>query len=697
MKNLIKIASFIGKNNEALVAGFIILIVALMIVPFPAPVIDALITINIGLSVLLLMATFYVSSPLNLSSFPSIILITTLFRLSLSITTTKMILLEADAGKIVASFGELVVSGNLFVGLVVFLIIAVVQFLVITKGSERVAEVSARFSLDGMPGKQMSIDSDLRAGAITQEQAKERRSTLERESHMYGSLDGAMKFVKGDAIAGILIVLINLLGGVSVGVFYEGKTSSEALNIYSILTIGDALVSQIPALLISLAAGILVTRSDDSSEQGENEPQNLGAQINRQLTQFQQPLYYCALLLALFAFLPGFPTFSFLLLSSIVASFAIVRTRLKQAAMRGTEVEEPIVVDSENQEELKVNQDSLADAKQFNVVDPILFDLALSFRSEIDQKTINTNLNKLRSMVNNDLGVPLPGIHIRFNNSLPTHAARLSIYEIEVFAMSILSDHVMIPDRIEDKEVLGEHCSDQLIPALNKTVIWVPNSHKDMLDTMEVRHLNTDDTLIWMVQQAIYRNMAEFMGIQETKNILDIMEKTYGELVKEAQRIMPIHKITEILKRLVSEHISIRNFRHILENIVSWGQKEKDIILLVEYIRASMGRYICTKHSTDNTISALLIDSKTEDTIREAIRQTSMGSYLDLAPEHSSSFMEQIKGYAETNNKLVIVTTMEIRRFVRKLIERDLFDTAVLSTQEITPDVRLSPIAYLTL
>ncbi|MFT7108635.1 MAG: type III secretion protein V [Psychrobacter glaciei] len=692
---MLKILTVIGKRNDIFLAVLLIAIIFMMILPLSTIIIDVLIALNIGISVTLLMLAIYIRTPLELSAFPSLLLLTTLFRLALSITTTRLILLQADAGDIIYTFGNFVVGGNLIVGLVIFLIITIVQFLVITKGSERVAEVSARFSLDAMPGKQMSIDGDMRAGVIEVDEARKRRAMIEQESQLYGSMDGAMKFVKGDAIAGIIIIIVNILGGISIGVFQNDLSTSEALEIYSILTIGDGLIAQIPALLIAMTAGFIVTRVPTGNDS------DLGNDIGFQVIRHPKALMIGGALLFTFALIPGFPTFTFISLALLIGGGGFILQK-RQATSDEEVIDNNAIpamapAGSKKTTPPSITRKRLGQQEEFTYTLPLLIDVSADLETYLPAAEINEHLLQVRRALYLDLGVPFPGMHLRFNENLSKGEYRVLVHEIPIVHGYIYPNKLMVTEKREQLEIVNipyEILKNQL-PGIDP--LWVDMEHKDSLTAASIEFMEPSRVLIFHFSFVLKRYAEEFIGIQETRHLLEQMEGSFPELVKEVQRLLPLQKISEIFQRLVSEDISIRNLRSILESLVEWGQKEKDTVLLTEYVRGTLKRHISYKYSNGlNILPAYLLDQSIEETIREGIRQTSSGAYLALDPSVTSSFTNKVKeevgDIRHISHKPVLVVSMDIRRYVRKLLELDLYDMPILSYQELTPEINIQPI-----
>lgn len=692
-----KILIQLSQRTDVILAFLLICIVFMMILPLPTQLVDVLIGINLCMAAILLMVAIYLSDVVAFSAFPSILLLTTLFRLALSITTTRLILLQADAGKIVETFGNFVVSGNLVVGAVIFLILTIVNFLVITKGSERVAEVSARFSLDAMPGKQMSIDSDMRAGMIDIQEAKKRRGKLEKESQLYGAMDGAMKFVKGDAIAGLIIIFVNIIGGIAVGMTQRGMTAGEAMEVYAILTIGDGLVSQIPALFISITAGFIVTRvaSDDN--------ENLGSDIARQLINEPKALLIACGILIGFALIPGFPTVVFLVLAAItgVGGVLITRSRKRLAESAGdatmpalAAATQPEVMPAFPARDAPVEK---VEPVSFALTVPLIVDISTSVRNYIQPRQLDNEVAKVRRALYFDLGVPFPGVHLRLNDNLDEDEYLILVNEIPVARGQARPGYLMVRETQSNLDMfdVAHERGEDFLPGT--PTLWVHARHEALLRRADIQVMTLPSMLTYHLAHVLKSHAGEFVGVQETMFLLGEMEKDFGELVREVSRTLPAITIADVLQRLVSEEISIRDMRTILEALVEWGQREKDPILLTEHVRSELNRYITHKFSGgQSVISAYLLSKAIEDEVRGAVRQTSGASYLALSPETHKKLVAALSttvgDISRHSIKPVLLAPMDIRRFMRKIIERDLPDLAVLSFQELSPRVNIQPL-----
>ena len=689
----------LSKRNDLLLAFLLICIVFMMILPLPTALVDVLIAINLSLAAILLMAAVYLKDVVQLSAFPSILLLTTLFRLALAITTTRLILIQADAGHIVETFGKFVIAGNLVVGLVVFLILTIVNFMVITKGSERVAEVSARFSLDSMPGKQMSIDSDMRAGMIELDEAKRRRNKLEKESQLYGAMDGAMKFVKGDAVAGLIIIAINLIGGISIGTLQLGMPVSEAIHRYSLLTIGDGLVSQIPALFVSITAGFIVTRvsSDDNED--------LGSDIAKQLVNEPKALMITAAILGIFAVVPGFPTLTFLVLAVVCGGggYLIMRKRSNVATGQRS-LEMPALAPALSPKGMVPTFPDDDDEKlgpvepvTFALTVPLIVDIAASVRNSIRPEKLDREVARVRRALYFDLGVPFPGINLRLNENLREGEYRILVNEIPVAAGVARPGFCIVRESEANLRMfdIPFERGEDFLPRTPS--YWVAVKHLPLIERAGIQVMTLSSMLTYHLAHVLKSHASEFVGVQETMFLMNQMQKNFGELVREVTRLLPIVTITDVLQRLVAEEVSIRDMRTILEALVTWGQREKDPIMLVEHVRGALSRYITHKFSGgQNVIPAYLVSKEIEDVVRGAVRQTSGASYLALSPDVHRELINAIRAAAGNSTQQVltpvILAPMDIRRFMRKIIERDFPEFAVLSYQELTASANVQPL-----
>jgi len=637
------VRGLLARYADLALAGVVVSIVGMMIVPLPTPLLDLLISVNIAAAVTLLLLAIYVSDALKIATFPTLLLLTTLFRLALEVSATRLILLHADAGQVIHAFGNFVVAGNLVVGAVIFLILTMIQFIVISKGSERVAEVAARFTLDAMPGKQMSIDAELRAGHIDRDEARRRRAALARESQLYGSMDGAMKFVKGDAIAGIVVLAVNIVGGLVIGIVQRGMEAGVAARTYTVLTIGEGLVAQIPALVISTAAGIIVTRVASEEEGG-----HLGRDIGAQIVAQPRALAIAAGLLALLAVVPGLPAVPFLTLAAVLGAVAwkLLRAPLRPAASAGGVGAAPIAVGAPGA------------AVDDGALSPLLTPVAVEVSAELGARLAGFGVEivpRLRERLFAELGLPLPAVRVRVGApGLEGGRFVLRLNEVPLGRGEIAR---------ADWERAGGEIGEAVLALLR-------------------------------------RYGHELFGLEEAQALLDALERTHPALVREVvPKAVPLVLFTDVARRLVEEGISLRNLRDILGALAEWAPHERDPVALTEHVRAALRRAITYRFAGDGgALAAYLLDPMIEDAIREAVHKTASGSYLALEPQLSSDIVAAV-GRAlgpGAQGGAVLLTGAEIRRYVRRLIETDHPDLAVLSFQELAPEAQIRPIARIS-
>lgn len=687
------------RYGDIYIATIIVCVISLMIVPIPAFVLDTLIAVNLAISCVLLFMSLYMKSALAFSTFPSLLLVTTLFRLSLNITTTRMILVDGYAGEIIYTFGNFVVAGNFVVGVVIFLIILIVQFIVITKGAERVAEVAARFTLDAMPGKQMSIDADLRAGNITVKDAQARRGVIEKESQLFGAMDGAMKFVKGDAISSLIITAINIIAGIAIGVVQKGMAIDKAVTTYSILTIGDGLISQIPALLISICAAMIITRA------GTEDSGGLGGDIVEQIFAAPKALIIGGIVIFIMGLIPGFPMFQFFTLAAVILAlgYALQRAAEKVKGRRkterlhaGTDSAKPSASAPPEDTE---DEDS---STEFSITVPIMLEVDAAVQEHVTADRLNSELVQVRKALYLDLGVPFPGIYLRFNQNLHSGKYQILLQEVPMSDGVIRPGHLYVRETEENLSLFNIPFEPVEKPPDRRSAFWVPLASQARLVGAGIAFMEPPKLLSFHISLVLRRYASDFMGLQETKGLLTRMEAEFGELVREVQRVIPPQRIAEVLQRLVQEDISVRNLRLIFQALIEWAPKEKDTLILAEYVRIALRRYISYKFSGgQNILVVYLLEPQTEETIRKAIRQTSGGSFLALDPATSKKLVDQIKskvgGALQRERTPVILTSMDIRRFLRKLVELELPDLPVLSHQELTEEINIQPLGRIGL
>jgi type III secretion protein V len=622
-------------GSDLILAAVVISVVAMMILPMPMFMLDALVAVNISIGVMLVLMSIYIKKALQFSAFPSVLLISTLFRLALSVATTRMILMEGDAGAIIDTFGGMVAGGNLVVGLVVFLIITLVQFLVIAKGAERVAEVGARFTLDAMPGKQMSIDSDLRSGLIEKTEARTKRRELELESKLHGSMDGAMKFVKGDAIAGIVIIVINLLGGLSIGIFQLSMSAGAAMQKYSILTIGDGLVAQIPALLGAMSAGLIVTRVTDSESDV-----HLGDSIGQQFFAIPRVLIVTGGICYAGALIPGFPSSTFLLLGTILGLTGALliptfRRRFDRAAQPA-------------------------------------FNTFLKQRQDLSSDVAETALQANEQAVPLFLAVPIACAHDGQDQSLRVKVEQM-LNERRI------ASGVNLP-------TLRFHWTEQ------DNSRWTLHAYEVPIASgvISPEDQTAEDRLVEQCSSALRRQTTLFIGTQEASNLMSQAGETMPDIVKEALRAVPTQNVAMILKKLVEEEISIRNMRGILESLVQAGQFEKDVDNLVEYARMSLARQICHRIAPEDRLNAVGLDPVLEEKLTQSLKKVRETPQLVMDPQLRKSLISALQRAIEEGEAAAVIVPVPLRRHVRTMLAPTLFDVPVLSYAEIVGSLELT-------
>ncbi|MEX0871765.1 MAG: type III secretion system export apparatus subunit SctV [Aquisalimonadaceae bacterium] len=683
LNNLVDMAV---KRTDIVLALFIILTLVLIILPIPTVMVDFMLTINIAMAVILTMVAIYIPSPVAFAAFPSVLLLVTLFRLALSITTTRLILLHADAGEIVTAFGNFVVGGNLVVGLVIFLIITVVQFLVVTKGAERVAEVSARFSLDALPGKQMSIDADVRAGSIDFEEARKRRSDVQLESQLFGSMDGAMKFVKGDAIAGIIITLINLLGGTTIGVAQLGMDFGEATTVYTILTIGDGLVAQVPALLIAIASGIIVTRV---SATGEG---NLGSDIGGQILAQPRALMVGGGLLVGFALVPGFPVVAFIVVGVTVGGIGVLLWKVDNQT---DDAKSDFLNAMKSQERQVGGERTTAATWEMPGGKSLMLELDSALQTRLNHEALNDEFRKIRQAMFMDLGVLLPGVHIRYVDYMEPGEYRVCLHEVPVATGRLFEDKLLAFADDQQLQSLGVHPSDHTVMA-DKPCAWVPATGKTALEKAGVAFGDPNQVLVRHLSWALKRNASELLGVQETKGLLDRLNLEAVDLVRECTGVVPLAAITEVLKRLLRENVPVRHLQLICEVLLDKGAKQQDPSILAEFTRERLKRQISHRFCSPNQVMAvILLESEVERKIREASAKA-QGDNLPLPQEFRGAMADRVRAIAgectDPALRPAMLVKQDIRRFVRFMLVSQSLDIPVLAYQELSTEMTIQPI-----
>ncbi|MDN4591964.1 EscV/YscV/HrcV family type III secretion system export apparatus protein [Xenophilus aerolatus] len=616
-----------GSRAEVATAGIVMAIVIAMILPLPVWLLDTLLAINISASALLIVLVIQVKDIIGLSTFPTLVLITTLMRLALEVASTRLILLEGYAGHIIEAFAQVVVGGNIVVGFVVFLILTLVQFIVITKGSERVAEVGARFTLDAMPGKQMAIDMELRANTITPEQAREQRAMLAQESQFFGAMDGAMKFVKGDAIAGIVIMLVNLIGGLGVGILQRGMSASEAMHTYSMLTIGDGLVTQVPALLTSLTAGLLVTKTGGVGENASN----LGHKLADQLAAQPKAWVTASALIGTLGLIPGMPLIVFAAVAAFALGFGLHLIQGKRTAARA---------------ELSARRGLLQDVREFELVSPLSLRISARLRDHSDKLRLINATRSVRNAIVVSYGMMLPQLDIEPMASDTSFDVALCQNDVALVQLRVPQEASMPPE-------------------------WWASYELQM-------------------REALLRAAPRTFGVQEAQHLFDWIAKLHPQLHKELERVVPVGRFAEIVQRLISEQISVRNLKLIAQALVEAGPRERDPALLAEQVRQALSREICAAYAEHGVLSAFMLETELEDAIRDAIRPTSHGQLLTFDSDRAEPILNQMEALLR-NARLpapVLLCSEDIRPFVRRIFSARFFLVPVLALGEATAHCR---------
>src|SRR5690625_2843253 len=670
------------KVRELSVLIGVILIIIMLVIPLPGWLLSFLILCNISLALIVILVSMNTQEALQFSIFPSLLLLLTLFRLGLNVSTTRSILSKADAGGVVDTFGSFVIGNNPLVGFVVFIILVIIQYIVITKGAERVSEVAARFTLDAMPGKQMSIDADLNAGLITEQQARERREKVENEADFHGAMDGASKFVKGDAIAGIIIVLINIIVGLIIGMVQMDMTFNEAVNTFMRLTVGDGLVSQIPALLIATATGIVVTRVTTEG--------NLGTDITGQLLQYPKLLFVAAGTI----FLLGLTPINFFLTTTIAIILAISGYFLMKKSEQAVELEDE-QLDEQDSESMKTAENVI----NLLSVDPIEFEFGYALIPLVDEGQGGDLLDlivMIHRQIAIELGIVVPVVRIRDNIQLEPNEYRLKIKGNEVATGELLLDHylAMTPD-LEDDSLDGIHTKE---PAFGLPAKWINEEQKIDAELLGYTVVDPPSVISTHLTEELKRNAHVLLGRQETKELIDHLKETYPILVEEVTpEHLSVGDIQKVLAKLLKENISVRNLPIIFETLADFAKMTNDTDLLVEYVRQALSLQITKQYvDQDETIKVITVSTDIENMISNHIQQTEHGNFLALEPNMQEKIIQNIHKEMEKvqiqHERVVILCSPAIRMYLKQLLERVLPQIAVLSYNELAPHVQVQSV-----
>jgi flagellar biosynthesis protein FlhA len=680
----------LSRYRDVLVALAVILVVAMLVIPLPPGLLDLLLTINIGLSIIVVLAALYNREPLELSVFPTLLLILTLYRLALNVSTVRLILNEAEAGKVIHAFGEFVVGGNPIVGFVVFVILVVIQFVVITKGAERVSEVAARFTLDAMPGKQMAIDADLNAGLITETEARQRRRQIEREADFYGAMDGASKFVKGDAVASIIIAIVNLLGGIGVGVFMHNLQAGQALERFALLTIGDGLVSQIPALLISTATGIIVTKAGSDAQ--------FSTDLVGQLSSNPRILILTGSALIGLGLVPALPGLPFWTLGAFFLSVGLMQIR----AAKQREAAQAQEAEQAGQAAASLEERKPESVMNLLQVDPMEIELGYGLLGLADAAMGGDLMDRvvmIRRQTAMDLGLVLPYIRVRDNMGLKPNQYVVKIKGTDIASGELLPDHFLAMD--PGSVVMPIPGVETKEPAFGLPALWVAEGDRERAELAGYTVVDPPAVIATHLTELIRRHAHELLGRQETKQLVDLIKETHPAVVEELQRVLNLGEVQKVLQNLLREGVSIRDLVTIFETLADWGGATKDLELLTEYVRQALARSIAKQYGLEGKVRVFTLHPDLEQRIVRSVDKQPSGTYLNLEPEvihRMLAAMTRLAGdMAALGSMPLCLTSPAVRPYVKRLTERHLPKLIVLSYNELDPALEIEAVGMVNL
>lgn len=671
-------------NSDIYMAIVLIGILALMVVPLPAFILDIFLAANITIALAILLVGLYTTQPLDFSVFPSILLVTTLFRLSLNIASTRLILLHGNegveaAGSVIKAFGQFVVGGNYVVGAVIFLILVIINFVVITKGAGRVAEVAARFTLDAMPGKQMAIDADLSSGMITEKEARIRRSKVSREADFYGSMDGASKFVRGDAVAAVLIMMTNIVGGFIIGVWQKGMPLDTALTNYTLLTIGEGLVAQIPALIISTAAGIIVTRSADEN--------NFGHEITGQFLNHPKAFYVCSGVLFCFGIIPGLPHFAFFLLSGL--SYIVAKAAREKVQV--VEEDEDIVTGGAADE----NGDQITAIRPVDLLELEVGYGLVPLVDAAQQGELLERIRSIRKTFAQKMGFIVPPIHIHDNLQLKPHEYSFLIKGAKVGGSNLTGQFLAMDSGQATGALEG---NSTIEPVFGLPAIWIKGTQKEDAQINGYTVVDSTTIMATHISEIIKKHAHELVGRQELQQLLDNLATSCPKVVDElVPSLLSLGTVLKVIHGLLKENVSIRDLRTILEILADYGNMTKDPDVLTEFVRQGLGRYIVEQYKQDGDVLSLLaLDRQLEEIIAESVQPSDQGGFLAIEPGVAQRILQNIRQgmdkFNQTGSHPVLLASPSVRRHVKKLTERFLPTLAVLSHNEIPSNIKVKSI-----
>jgi len=673
-------------SSEMITVAGVVAVLLVMIIPLPPMLLDFLLATNITMSITILLISMFTLKPLDFSIFPTVLLLTTLFRLSLNVASTRLILLHGNegvhaAGKVIMSFGNFVVSGNYVVGFIIFIILIIVNFIVITKGASRIAEVAARFTLDAMPGKQMSIDADLNAGIIDEKEAKKRRVTIAREAEFHGAMDGAIKFVRGDAIAGIIITMINIVGGFIIGIFQKEISIGDAATNYTLLTIGDGLVSQIPALVISTAAGIVLSRSGSTD--------TMGKEFGKQFLNYHKAIYLSAMIVFLFGLIPGLPHFSFIILSLMIGG-SVYLFRQKEQTSRTQEI---------NKSKKKEVEAGPEIVEHLLLVDLLELEVGYGLIALVDKDQGGEFLDKVRSIRRQfaiELGIVIPPIHIRDNLQLKSSEYRILLKGVKIAGAELMVNHFLAMDPGDAaRKIEGINTYE---PSFNLPAVWIPGAKKEEAKLAGYTVVDNVTVMATHLTEVLRMHSAELMGRQEVQNLLNNLGKSHPKVVEElVPNALSLGGVQKVLQNLLKEQVPIKDMLTIVETLADYAPLTKDTELLTEYVRHKLARSIISPYLGENgRLNLITMSPDIENILLKNIQKTEHGSYLAIDPKTADQLLESIREESEKammqNIQPIILTSPTLRRHLKKLVEYFVPSLKVFSHSELLSDMKFKSI-----
>lgn len=686
MENITTSRSNFASASEILTVIGVVTILVVMIIPLPSFLLDFFLALNITIAITILLIAMYTVKALDFSIFPSLLLVTTLFRLSLNVASTRLILLHGNegplaAGKVIKSFGSFVVGGNYVVGMIVFIILVIINFVVITKGATRIAEVAARFTLDSMPGKQMSVDADLNAGIIDENEAKQRRQMITREAEFNGAMDGASKFVRGDAIAGIIITIINIIGGLIIGVLQKNMAIIDAAQNYTLLTVGDGLVSQIPALVISTAAGIVVSRAASEG--------TMGSDFADQFFHHPKAVYLSAFTIFFFGLIPGLPHIPFIALSVLIGGCTFLLRQNKKT-------QETKEIEEKQQQKPEISPEPV---EHLLLVDTLEVEVGYGLISLVDREQGGEFLDRVRSIRRQfalEMGLVIPPIHIRDNLQIKSSEYRILLKGVKIAGAELMVNHFLAMDPGDTTRLIEGIETKE--PAFNLPATWVPKDNKEAAKLAGYTVVDNVTVMATHLTEIIRKHSSEMLGRQDVQNLLDNLSKQYPKAVEElVPNSLSLGSVQKVLQNLLQEQISIKDMLTIVETLADYSPLTKDPELLTEYVRHKLSRaFISPYIGEDGVLKLITMAQDVEDLLQKSIQKTEHGSYLSIDPKIADPIITSIKKETEkamaTNVQPILMTSPTIRRHLKKMVEYFIPSLMVLSQSELLSDISFKSI-----